>query len=215
MEGFIYKIINLINNKVYIGQTVNSLEQRFIEHKSHWKNNYNSSNRPLYNAFSKYGIENFQIELVEKVEQSNLNNREKYWIKYYDSYNNGYNATWGGDSTILYDYNKIVELYNIKQNMSEVARIIGCQWATVSRALKSAGLEKTKKLKMSNSKVIIMLDKNNNFIQRFDRLMDAAIYIKQNQYTQNSNLSSISGTIGQVCRGERKSAYGFKWTYAK
>ena len=35
MEGFIYKIINLINNKVYIGQTVNSLEQRFIEHKSH------------------------------------------------------------------------------------------------------------------------------------------------------------------------------------
>ncbi len=63
---------------------------------------------------------------------------------------------------------------------------------------------------MSNSKAIIMLDKNNNFIQRFDRLMDAAIYIKQNQYTQNSNLSSISGTIGQVCRGERKSAYGFK-----
>ena len=48
--------------------------------------------------------------MVEETE--NLNEREKYWINYYNSYHNGYNATFGGEGSCIYDYNLIVKLYN-------------------------------------------------------------------------------------------------------
>lgn len=93
--GFIYCISNSINNKKYIGQTHYSIEKRWQEHRydSH-KNRY--VNRPLYNAIQKYGIKYFFIEQIEEVPNEKLNERERYWIEYYDSYNNGYNATKGG-----------------------------------------------------------------------------------------------------------------------
>ena len=55
--------------------------------------------RPLYWAIAKYGKDNFTIEQIEEVENDFLGEREMYWIHYYDSYNNGYNATLGGDGT--------------------------------------------------------------------------------------------------------------------
>ena len=64
-------------------------------------------NRPLYNAFNKYGIEHFSIHLIEECDENILGEREKYWIKYYNSKENGYNATLGGDGSTLYDYDEI------------------------------------------------------------------------------------------------------------
>ena len=59
---------------------------------------------------NKYGIENFIIEEIEEVDVKELSIREIYWIEYYNSYKNGYNATLGGDGKILYDYDLIAEL---------------------------------------------------------------------------------------------------------
>lgn len=92
----IYKIENQINNKIYIGQSVN-IEKR-------WKNHIvASSNKcdkgyeyPLYRAIRKYGIENFNFEVIEECSREELNDREVYWINYYDSINKGYNQTQGG-----------------------------------------------------------------------------------------------------------------------
>ena len=61
--GFIYKITNKINNKVYIGQTCRDLQTRWREHKSKANCEYNNH---LYNAMTKYGAENFIIELIEE-----------------------------------------------------------------------------------------------------------------------------------------------------
>ena len=60
--SYIYKIINDINDKVYIGQTSYSLETRFKEHL--YKVNLD---RPLYRAMRKYGIDNFHIEEIVKI----------------------------------------------------------------------------------------------------------------------------------------------------
>ena len=90
--GYIYKIQNKINGHVYIGQTVKVLEKRFQQHR----NNYNKpyfSQLSLYKAFNKYGIENFTFEQVEEVPNEQLDEREKYWIEYYNSYKNGYNMS--------------------------------------------------------------------------------------------------------------------------
>ena len=49
----------------------------------------------------KYGIENFTFSVIEECSQEQLNEREIYWIEYYDTYKNGYNSTLGGYNTPL------------------------------------------------------------------------------------------------------------------
>lgn len=90
----IYKITNNINNKCYIGQSKN-IKRRFSDHKSEGYRKFHADKR-LYRSFEKYGLENFTFEIIETCETCNLDEREIYWIQYYDSYNNGYNDTKGG-----------------------------------------------------------------------------------------------------------------------
>lgn len=113
--AYIYKIVNKINNKVYVGQTTDTLESRFQNHIAESLRN-RSKNRPLYKAFSKYGIENFYIEALETLpaDTALLQQREIFWIAFYKSFCGdpdswGYNATRGGDSRLLVDYNAIVQ----------------------------------------------------------------------------------------------------------
>lgn len=91
--AYIYRIVNDINDKIYIGKTQFSIEKRFRQHCKD-SQRQQCSKRPLYNAMKKYGIQHFSIELIE--ETNNPEEREKFWIKQYNSYKNGYNATLGG-----------------------------------------------------------------------------------------------------------------------
>ena len=80
----IYKIVNTVNNKVYIGQSIN-IERRFREHKRNFKKDLNF---PIYNAFKKYEIGNFEFIIIEQVHDvTKLDEREQYWLDYYKSYN--------------------------------------------------------------------------------------------------------------------------------
>ena len=90
----IYKITNKVNGKCYIGQSIN-IKKRLSQHKSQTYRNIHI-NKILYQAIKKYGIENFTFDIIEKCETNSLDDREKYWIEYYDSYNNGYNGAKGG-----------------------------------------------------------------------------------------------------------------------
>lgn len=94
MKKSIYKITNLINGKVYIGQTKN-IKRRIREHQQEYSS---SATSKIRNAILKYGIKNFKIEILEK-DIENYNEREKYWISFYDSTdrNKGYNITIGGE----------------------------------------------------------------------------------------------------------------------
>ena len=69
---------------------------------------------------NKYGIENFKVEQLEYVEDDSLlSDKEIYWIKELDTYGSkGYNASKGGDGTILYDYNEIIELAKLGYSSS-------------------------------------------------------------------------------------------------
>ena len=89
---YIYKITNKVNGKVYIGQSIRPIEQRFQRHINDAVNNILDTH--FARAIRKYGKENFYIELVETCDnQTELNLRERYWIRKYDSINNGYNET--------------------------------------------------------------------------------------------------------------------------
>lgn len=97
MQG-IYKITNLINNKVYIGKTNNS-ERRWKDHQRlAFLVDNKEYNKILYQAIRKYGLNNFKFEIIEEILDYNISSeREQYWINYYDSYNKGYNETLGED----------------------------------------------------------------------------------------------------------------------
>ncbi len=91
----IYKIENLINNKIYIGQSTNCEDR---EH-SHFVNlRLNSHhNKYLQRSYNKYGKENFIFEIIEVCEENKLNEREIYWIEFLDSISKGYNMCEGGN----------------------------------------------------------------------------------------------------------------------
>lgn len=91
----IYKITNLINQHSYIGQSIH-IEKRWNEHRSQY-NWQRESKKPLYLAFQKYGLENFEFSVLEECEKENLSNREKYWISFYNTYKDGYNQICGGE----------------------------------------------------------------------------------------------------------------------
>ena len=134
--GYIYKITNKVNDKIYIGQTVKTVEKRFQQHKNNSNKTY-FSQIVLYRAFNKYGIENFICEEIEEVPNELLDEREKYWINYYDSYFNGYNSTLGGRATPLYnwDVDDIIEKYLILKSARKVAEAIGCDHSSIDKIL--------------------------------------------------------------------------------
>ena len=89
---WIYKITNLINNKVYIGQTIRPIEDRFKRHISDAINNVLDTH--LARAIRKYGKENFIIEEIDTAStQEELTLKEQQWIRYYNSVELGYNET--------------------------------------------------------------------------------------------------------------------------
>jgi group I intron endonuclease len=92
----IYRITNLINGKIYIGQTVKSMSKRWSEHVYY----VGIKTTALYAALYKYGIDNFSVEIIcSAIKPEYLNELERYFIKHYNCMSpNGYNLTSGGDS---------------------------------------------------------------------------------------------------------------------
>ena len=139
MKKDIYIIKNDINEKVYIGQAVNT-HNRWLHHLSDAKKNKKYS--IIDRAINKYGKEHFHYEIIES-QIDNYNKREQYWIEYYNSrVPNGYNIAIGGrgvgngidsvvasikdeetlnsliDAIIQTDLSltKIAEMYNVNQS---------------------------------------------------------------------------------------------------
>ena len=107
--GVIYKWTNKINGKSYIGQTIDEEGRK----KDHIRGKYKCY---FHDAIKKYGIENFDYEVIERIEESLLSEREIYWINYYDTFNNGYNLTLGGEGTRGFSHGFTEEQ---KKNLSE------------------------------------------------------------------------------------------------
>lgn len=85
----IYKIENIVNDKVYIGQSV-SIESRWYQHINALENN-SHANKHLQNSWNKYGSESFVFVVLEECEENKLTEREQYWIDYYGGMNNSKN----------------------------------------------------------------------------------------------------------------------------
>lgn len=98
----IYKYTNKTNGKHYIGQSINLEMRRYAHKSSAFNEKAKDYNAQFHQAIRKYGWDNFDYEVIaeltpEEYTKEGLDALERYFIKYYDSFHNGYNATEGGD----------------------------------------------------------------------------------------------------------------------
>lgn len=177
----IYKITNTINGKVYIGQTIKNPKERFREHK-YCATHKNLRRGYLYKAMAKYGCDNFTIEVVEKCPRNLLDEREMYWIKQYDSFNNGYNLTLGGGGArVRKDTDEILSLWDSGLAISDIANEVGCDREHVSIELKASGITDQdihircyKTVGKKTKTPVYQYDLQGNFIAEFSSVYEAS-----------------------------------------
>lgn len=209
--GLIYKITNKCNNKIYIGKTIYTLDTRWYQHKNNaFNNNSPSYNYKFYKAIRKYGIENFNIEIIEEIDNSKLNEREQYWIKYFNSVDDGYNTTYGGEGCILYTDEQLLNLWEQGLCCAEIAKVFGHKYSTLySKRLQLLGISEKEIIKRSRSKInrnsrktVLQYSLNDEYIAKFESSIDV-----------EKKLGFQSSNIRAACRGVLKTAYGYKWKY--
>ena len=143
MNGFIYIIKNIVNSKVYIGQTRTSVEQRWKEHLRHAQ----YGDQVINKAMRKYGINKFYIETLEICSIELLDYREMYYIELYNSADKskGYNVSIGGNTPRFkrktLSISDLVDLYVNKQfTLEDIANKFEVSRYIISSELKNAGV---------------------------------------------------------------------------
>ena len=162
----IYIIKNKINDKVYIGQTTKGYLTRFKQHCRLLKS---SEKMYIHRAIKKHGPQNFYVELLETLQDpSDLDEREEYWIKKYDSYTNGYNLCEGGKQTkkpskkIPHEIKeKILQEYPLT-SIRQLSDKYKFNRTTIKNFLLSEGVPIVKKNKSSNN----LTDDEKDLIQK-------------------------------------------------
>lgn len=229
-KGIIYVHINKINGKKYIGQTVQKLQDRWGRGSEY------STCTHFYNAIMKYGWDNFEHKILEcGLDYDKLDEREAYWIQYYDSINNGYNIKLGGSNQKLTEEhkNKIQE-----SNTKTLGRAVICLntkkiYNSVNAAKKDTGAEHINQCCSGELKTA-GVDENGNalvwrYLDNYDpnekiiikkqkRKATKVLCIETNIIYQNAKdaerKTGIDSTsIGRVCNGKRKSAGKYTWKW--
>ena len=208
----IYKIENQINGKVYIGKTTHPIKQRWYEHK------YNAIYQPnlkyhLYKAMRKYGIDNFDICCIEEVSDDNdLSERERYWIKYYDSYNNGYNETIGGEGVALYDRNEIIKYWNSGYSVNQICQLIGCSQQPITNALNYFNVPVDERIKRGNLLSIESLNDYKRQVIKKDVQTNEVVEVYESVNEACSILGCARGDLSEIIKlGRTYKGYLFEY----
>lgn len=227
-EGYIYKIWNDVNDKIYIGQTRVSVNKRWVMHKSDTK--LNKDNTIIHRAMRKYGIDRFHIDVIEKLSLPNecnlidkLNELEIFYINKYNSTNKkyGYNIDLGGNSSVharkqVDQYDKNSNFISTWGSITEAAEFYGIKGSSISGCcsgkIKSSGgyvwryhddsfdKYESKKIK---SRSVKKYNLSGELLNTYNSISEAAT---KNNCTPTS--------IRDVCIGEQNTFNGFVWRYA-
>lgn len=205
----IYCIKNDVNDKVYIGKTIYTVEHRF---KEHLRDVYNyKCNSKLHRAILKYGKEHFYPILIEECSDEEASEKEKYYIQLYNSVENGYNISYGGEGESKVDFLKIKTLFLQGYQIKEIAEITGYTRKTISTRLKSAGytIPSTQIGNSPTNKGIGVFIKFEDL--EFSSLTTLAEYLKENvDVFKNKEISTIiKGISKNSKRGTKYYGYYF------
>ncbi|MDD7913186.1 GIY-YIG nuclease family protein [Polaribacter ponticola] len=213
--NYIYKVTNNIDNKIYIGATTKSIEER---KKDHLKKSKKGKSYAFQNAIATYGIEAFKWEVLETVAtKDELANKEKEYILEYNSKEDGYNMSIGGElEKTVYQYDiSSGKLLNKYSNLTNAGAVIGLNKQDLSKVC------------LSVNKVCKGFYWTYDYVEKFIPKQDLrrkvvhqytlpGIFIKE--FVSVSEASSQTGCnksgIAKVCRGERKHCGNYLWKYS-
>jgi hypothetical protein len=210
--AYIYKIANDINGKVYIGKTeMQNPQRRFTQHKN---DRLRFSERPLYRAMNKYGVEHFSFEVLE--ETLNTNEREKYWIEHYNSYGSeGYNATRGGDGTEYFKHSdqEVVEKYEELRSVKETAEFFDADKLTISKRLHRMGVEVPRFYTENFTPHAIQVLYKGKMLF-FESVTEAAKWVEKEKLSK-TDVESIRRSISRAVNKTRKTYLKLSWDRVK
>lgn len=203
----VYKATSKTTGKVYVGITTNSLEYRKNQHKraaSEGQKNYH-----FYNAIQKYGFDDFVFEVIEDdiTDIKTLQDREVYWIKFYNSYEEGYNSTRGGEGAVVRDDELILKLFIEGLSVQEICEITGYNRNTIYRSFSANNLleenkqRKNEKTRQRCSMPVLQYTLKGDFIKEWP----SATSVVEGGFNQTA--------VSNVCRQEQLTAYGYIWKY--
>ena len=225
--GYIYMIKNKLNGKIYIGQTIRkNIYDRWRQHKTCKKDTIGNY---LYNAYMKYGIDNFEYKIICICFDDDCNKFEENYIKKYNSsYPNGYNLKSGGNNNKMSEEVKLLlkekgkgrishnKGKNISDEQKEKLRNAALNWHSNNKILvkeetKKKISESLKKFYIENKKnnsrsiEVQQYDLNNNYIKTYNSINEAAKEVGITQMMIN-RASSIESKYSSY-----KTAKGFIW----
>lgn len=210
--GYIYKITNLLNNKAYIGQTRRHYTERWQEHIRD-KNKEPYCNWPLYRMLNKIEDKNIKWEVLEEVDNSLLNEREQYWIRFFNTKEEGYNCTTGGSNGTKYDYNEILEywLNEGKKTYSITAKFFNTTPEYISKIIHSLGYETRTKEEINAT----CHDTTKKKVNQIDLTTGKVINTFNSITEAGEKTTGDSSIIGVVCSGKRCSSGGYGWQFVE
>lgn len=202
----IYKITNKINGKCYIGQTIQTLEQRWYKHL------HDSRCPAIRDALIKYGEDNFAIEVIDTAETiEELNEKEVHWISFFNSIApNGYNLQDGGKNCRCAESTKqkLSELNsgenhpNYGKHRSEETK------RKVSAARKGMTFTTEHRQHLSESHKGVV---NKCLLKKVQCIETGQVFNSIKEAKAFCGSKNIH--IGEVCSGKRPTAGGFHWKY--
>lgn len=191
----IYKITNQINGKIYIGQS-NDIYRRWKEEKFY----KGHCNNPLKRAFNKYGLENFDFEIIEECSIEELDEKEIYYISLYKSneYEFGYNLTSGGGRCFFSD--------DVKKRMSMAHK--GMK-RTKEAIRKSAEFHKGRKRSEETRKK--QSEAKNKQKKKVLCVETKIIYESIRDASRKTKITH--SCISKCCLGKTKTCRGYHWEF--
>lgn len=202
----VYKITNKITGKVYIGITNQGAGARY---RHHWYEARIGEPAPIHRSMAKYGEENFTLEIIDFAETyEELKEKEKYWIKEYDSMNRekGYNLTEGGDGTFGRIHseetkNKIRQKAIGRKASEETKK----KMSEAQKKYKDAHRAHADAIRLLNQKAIVVYDLEGNIVEEFSTTKECA-----DKYGVSSTM------IKTYCRSEQPKVakkFSIIWRY--
>lgn len=141
--AYVYIIRNTVNDKVYVGCSINKPESRFKQHLK--PSSLTTRNYKLQQAIKELGKDKFYVELLEEVNDEERYDKEIYYIKKYNSYKEGYNSTPGGKGGKIFvdedDIQYLITQYNECHDLNYLAAKYHVNKCTITRLFKSLGVE--------------------------------------------------------------------------
>ena len=225
--GYIYKIENTVNGKVYVGQSKDP-KRRWKDHLNVSQNSKDGQyDKPFYVDIRRYGKENFKLFVLEECRDQDMSAREVFWIEKLNAQdkNKGYNIYGGGRGKGFF-VSRAVDQYDLDgnyiatyQNQCEAARAIGVHSTSLGKACNGVRRHKScggymwryhgdkapKRYSASPGyiKAVMQYDMNGRIVNQYNSLKDAG-----------KKLGVRYQDISECCHGIRESCAGYLWRFA-